>query len=162
MYKTEGNNLAVTKDNKHATILSDTEFVQCTLAQGHFCSLNTALHHIASNTTCLTAIFLRDNDKINKQCKSAITNITDPQANYLDQGNWAISVKEPTQMEMKCTDHTHVKTLQPPITSLNLQSACSALLPKIKLPPYLKQYSKGFHVAFRMQTFICLNSPYQF
>ena len=32
LYKAEGNNLAVTKDNKYATILSDTEFIQCILA----------------------------------------------------------------------------------------------------------------------------------
>ena len=45
----EGNKLAVNKDNKHATILSDSEFIQCTLSQGLFCSLNIALHHIDSN-----------------------------------------------------------------------------------------------------------------
>ena len=42
LYKIEGNNLTVTRDNKYATILSDTEFIQCTLAKGHFCSLYTA------------------------------------------------------------------------------------------------------------------------
>ena len=30
--------------------------------------------------------------KLNKQCKLAKTNVTDPQANYLDQGNSAIFV----------------------------------------------------------------------
>ena len=72
LYKIEGNNPAVTKDNKYATILSDTEFIQCSLARGHFCSLNTTLHHIDSNTMCLAAKFLRDSNKINKQCKVAI------------------------------------------------------------------------------------------
>ena len=37
IYNIEGNNLTVTKDNKYATILSDTGFIKCTLAQGHFC-----------------------------------------------------------------------------------------------------------------------------
>ena len=46
IYNIEGNNLAVTKDNNYATILSDTEFIKCTLAQGQFFNLNTALHHI--------------------------------------------------------------------------------------------------------------------
>ena len=125
-------------------LLSDTEFIKCTLAQGHFCTLNTALNHIDSNPMCLTALFLKDNNKIQNQCKLAVTNITGPQANYLDQGNWAISVTEPTQMEIKCSDHTHIKTLQPPITLINLQPACSAFSPLIKLPPYFKQYSKVF------------------
>ena len=41
-YVLEETNLAITKDNKYATILSDMEFIQCTLADGHFHALNTA------------------------------------------------------------------------------------------------------------------------
>ena len=96
---------------------------------------------------CLTAIFLKNNNKIQNQCKLAVTNITGVQENYLDQGNWAISVTEPTQMEIKCSNHIHIKTHQPPITLINLQPACSAFFPLIKLCPYFKQYSKGFQVA---------------
>ena len=60
---------------------------------------------------CLTAILFKDNNnKIQDQCKLAVTNITGPQANDLDQGNWAISVTE----------------LQLPITLINLQPICSA------------------------------------
>ena len=69
IYNIERNNLAVTKDNKHATILPDTEFIKCTLAQGHFCNLNTALNHIDSKPMCLTALFLKDNNKIQNQCQ---------------------------------------------------------------------------------------------
>ena len=90
--------------------MSDTEFIKCTLAQGHFCNVNTALNHIDSNSMCLTALFIKDNNKIQNQSKLALTNITGPQANYLDQGYWAISVTETTQMEIKCSDHTYIKT----------------------------------------------------
>ena len=44
---------------------------------------------------CLTALFLKDNNKIQNQCTLAVSNIIGPQANYLDQGNWAISKTEP-------------------------------------------------------------------
>ena len=36
IYNIEGNNLTVTKDYKYAMIMSDTEFLKCTLAQGSF------------------------------------------------------------------------------------------------------------------------------
>ena len=98
---------------------------------------------------CLTALFLKDKNTIQNQCTLAVSNITGPQANYLDQGNWAISITEPTQMGVKCSDHTLIKTLQLPMTLINLHPACSAFSPLIKLPPYFKQYSKGFHVALR-------------
>ena len=76
-----------------------------------------------------------------------MNNITGLQASYLDQGHWAISVEMLIQMEINCEDHSHVKTLQPPITFINLQPVCTAFSSTIKLPPYFKQYSKGFHVA---------------
>ena len=107
-YQLKGTNLAVTKDNKYATLLTDTEFITCTLAEGHFCNLNTGLHHIDTNQWCVTAKFFKDNDRINKYCKVEINKITGPQANYLDKGHWAIFVETITQMEIKCEDHTHV------------------------------------------------------
>ena len=45
-YQLEGSNLAITKDNKYATILSDMAFIRCTLADRHFCALNTGLCHV--------------------------------------------------------------------------------------------------------------------
>ena len=101
-YQLEGSNLAVTKDNSYVTILPEAEFIQCTLAQGHFCSLNSALYHIDYSKWCLAAMFLKQNDRINKYCPLSIINITGPQAIYLDQGSWAISIEKPTQMEIRC------------------------------------------------------------
>ena len=54
-------------------------------------------------------------------------------------------IQQPTQIEIKCSDQTDIRTLQPPITLINLQPACSAFSPLIKLSPYFKQYSKSFH-----------------
>ena len=119
-YDLGGSNLAITKDNSYVTILTEAEFIRCTLAQGHFCSLNTALYHIDYSRWCLVAMFLKQNNRINKDCQLTITNITGPQAIYLDQGLWAISVDKPTQMEIRCPKVTQVKSLKPPITLVNL------------------------------------------
>ena len=56
----------------------------------------------------------------------------------------------------RCTGHTHVKTLNPPLTFTTLQPACSALSPEIKLPPYFKLYSKRFEIAIKTEK---LNVP---
>ena len=78
-----------------------------------------------------------------------MTNITGPQAIYVDQGSWAISVERSTQMEIRCPQVTQVKSLKPPITFITLQPACSGFSPEVKLPPYFRQYSKGFSTAFK-------------
>ena len=83
-------------------------------------------------------MFLRQDNRIDKDCQLTVTNITGPQAIYLDQGLWAISVNKPTQMEIRCPKVTQVKSLKPPITLVNLQPACSAFSPGVKLPPNLK------------------------
>ena len=94
-------------------------------------------------------MYSKDDKLINKYCSLDISNITRPTVNYLDEGSWAISVEKPSQMEIRCTTHTHVKTLSPPLTFITLQPACSAFSPEIKLPPYFKQCSKGFEIAIK-------------
>ena len=111
------------------------------MAQGHFCNLNTALYHIDYSNWSLVAMFLKENNRINQECKLSVTNITG--------GLWAISVEKATQIEIRCPKVTQVKSLKPPIYLINLQPACSAFSPGVKLPPYFKQFSKGFHVALK-------------
>ena len=125
------------------------ECIKCTLAERHFCDLNTGLYDIDTNQWCVTAMSFKDNDKMSTYCKVSMYNITGLQANYLDQGLWSISVVTPIPMEIQCGDHNHVKTLQTPITFINLQPTCSAFSSTIKLPPYYKQYSKSFHIVLK-------------
>ena len=80
-YQLEGTNLAITKDNKYATTLSDSQFIRCTLADGHFCDLNTGLYHINTNQWCVVAMIFKDNDKISTYCRVTVHNIIGPLAN---------------------------------------------------------------------------------
>ena len=42
-YNIERNFVAITQDRNYVTLLSEAEFIECTLAQGHFCSLEKAV-----------------------------------------------------------------------------------------------------------------------
>ena len=42
-YNLEESYLAITNDRNHATIPSEYEFIECTTASGHFCSMKNAL-----------------------------------------------------------------------------------------------------------------------
>ena len=110
-YQLGGTNLAMTKDNKYATILSDIEFIGCILAERHFCNLNTGLYHVDTSQWWVTAMFFKGNEKISKHSKITVNNIMGLQSNYLDQGHSAISSETPTQMEIKSEDHSHAKTI---------------------------------------------------
>ena len=50
-------------------------------------------------------------------------------------------------MEVKCKDCSHLKTMEPPFTLINLQPVCNTFSSITELPPYFKRYSTGFYVA---------------
>ena len=102
-----------------------------------------------SSGWCLTFLFLKNDRIIETNCRMSLTNVSDSQAIYLDQGNWAVATVEPDQMEISCHSHRHVITIEPPLTLVNLQSACSPFSAKIRLPSYFKKYSKGFATAIK-------------
>ena len=89
-YRPEGNNCAVTKDQKYFAILTEFNFIRSTLAAGHFCNIDNVLYHADSSTWCLPAMYSKYGKLINKYCSFEINNITGPTANYLDQGSWAV------------------------------------------------------------------------
>ena len=148
-YNVEGYTLAVSLDRNYATIPTETEFIECTLASGHFCNLRSALYHMQSSNWCIFALFMKNEDLINANCGMSITNITGPVAIYLDQGNWAVATMEPDQMEVSCPVQKHIISLNPPLTLVNLQPACSAFSSMIKLPPYFSKFSHGFTQAVK-------------
>ena len=78
-YQIEGYNLAVNKDNKYASLLTDSEFITCTLAAGHFCSLSTGLYNIDNSKWCILSLYLKNNKTIVKNCRVDVNNITGSQ-----------------------------------------------------------------------------------
>ena len=148
-YNFEGNSIAISSDRNYATIPTDSEFIECTLASGHFCNLRSALYYMQASKWCLTALFLKNDDLINANCEMSVSNVTQPEAIYLDEGHWAIASMEHDKMEITCTTQKHVVSLNPPLTLVKLEPACTAFSSKIKLPPYFKKYSQGFVSAMK-------------
>ena len=99
-YRPEGNNLAVTKDQKYFAILTDSNSIRCTLDAGHFFNVDNAdTMLILAHGACQPCTG-KDDKLINKYCSLEISNIIGPTATYLNQGSWAISLEKPTQMEI--------------------------------------------------------------
>ena len=148
-YQLEANTLAVSTDRNYATIPTESEFLECTLANGHFCNLRSALYHMQSSKLCVISLFLKDEIAISENCEMKVINITGPLALYLDQGTWAIATTDTEQMEVTCPLQKHVISIDPPLSIINLQPACSAFSAKFKLPPYFKKFSQGFPLAIK-------------
>ena len=81
------------KDRNFVTIPLQAEFVECTIAQGHFYNIKNALYHVTNSYWCLTALYLKRDTATEKNCKLSLSPIIKPQAMNLDQGNWAVCNK---------------------------------------------------------------------
>ena len=162
-YELETNTLAVSMDRNYVTIPTESEFIECTLASGHFCNLRSALYHMQSSKMCIIALFLKDETAIIENCEMKVMNITGPLALYLDNGTWAIATADIEQMEVTCPKQKHVISITPPLSIINLQPACSAFSAKFKLPPYFKKFSQGFPLAVKEANLhIPTNHPFDF
>ena len=146
-YQIETDILAVSMDSNYATIPTESEFLECTLASGHFCNIRSALYHMHSSKMCIIALFLKDDTAINENCEMKVINITGPLALYLDQGTWAIATTDTEQMEVTCPLEKYVISIDPPLSMVDLEPACSAFSVKFKLPPYFRKFSQGFPLA---------------
>ena len=148
-YEIEANTFAVSMDRNYMTIPTESEFIECTLASGHFCNLRSALYHMQSSKMCLIALFLKNENAISEYCEMKVMNISGPLALYLDDGTWAIATANIEQMEVTCPTQKHVISIVPPLSMINIQPACSAFSAKFKLPPYFKKFFQGFPLAIK-------------
>ena len=94
-----------------------------------------------SSKLCVISLFLKNQIAISENCEMKVINITEPLALYLDKGNWAIATTDTGQMEVTCPLQKHVISIDPPLSIINLQPACSVFSAKFKLPPYFKKFS---------------------
>ena len=67
---------------------------------------------------------------------------------YNNSDTYSVSVYDDDPLDIVFANEIQTE-FQPPITLINLQPTCSAFSLQIKLQPYFKQYSKGFHVALQ-------------
>ena len=77
-YEIEANTFAVSMDRNYMTIPTESEFIECTLASGHFCNLRSALYHMQSSKMCLIALFLKNENAISEYCEMKVMNISGP------------------------------------------------------------------------------------
>ena len=77
-YNLEGNYLAIPRDRNYVTIPSEAEFVEYTVAQGHFCNIKNALYHVKNSDWCLTVLYLKKDTAIGTNCKLSVSPISKP------------------------------------------------------------------------------------
>ena len=55
------------KNGNYAKFPTESEFLECTLAGGHFCNIRSALYYMQSYKMCIISLFLKDEIAIEKK-----------------------------------------------------------------------------------------------
>ena len=149
-YELETNHLAVNIKRTQYMLLSDTDFLQCAAPRTSFCALRKPSFPLHDSQICVTALFLKDVERIENFCKTIVTlNNKLPIALYISYGTWVVITVEPIVFTVMCVGNKRYQTtVRPAVSYVALNMSCHAFSDQMTLPPYYYHESE-YHLKFR-------------
>ena len=114
-YEIEGSYLATVMDGMFITLPTALDIRLCLMMNGHLCMFNKALYPVECTNWCIYALFINDNEQIEKNCLLKTLSRTTNLAYSLDGYFWAISALTTEKLQIRCVMETHVITIKPPL-----------------------------------------------
>ena len=135
----------ITHDETSTVEISEDQFKTCQKANRQFCKLNTPLQPFAKPPTCVSALYVKDKDSIQKRCSQQIrkaSSISMPTS--IAPNVWIITsptTAVPSGITLICPgEASRYITPQTPINVLQLQPVCSATSQHFHLPPWYESH----------------------
>ena len=99
----ESNFIAISADSEFYSILSGKEAIQCPHFEIGYCAVRNAPVNITGIPSCLSSIFVGNQELITKYCKiNIINNPILPQLKHLDEGHWLFATNESLDISLDC------------------------------------------------------------
>ena len=119
---TEVDVIAISRNHATYVLMDSEERVLCIL--NPFCEIHSPVYNILNAETCVTALYLKDADKINRFCKTQIVQPeTIPHAHLLFDNQWLITTTTNLAYE-NCNGDRTSQTLPPGQTLLVIEENC--------------------------------------
>ena len=83
---------------------------------------------------CVYALFINNEDQIEKNCVLKTINRTTNLAYSLDGYLWAIIALAMEKLQLRCVMETHVLTIKPPLQIVDIGNGCKAYSASIYIP----------------------------
>ena len=140
-YDIENKYLGITLDETNVIEISEDQFKTCQEFKRQFCILSTPLLSLANPPTCVSALYVKDKDIIQKRCSLQIWRVSSVSVpTSLAPHVWIITSSPaavPAGIILICPGESpRTITLQTPIHIFWLQPACSATSQHFHLPPH--------------------------
>ena len=141
-YELETNHLAVNIKRTQYMLLSDTNFLQCAAPRTSFCALRKPSFPSHDSQRCVTALFLKDVERIKNLCKTIVT-----LNNKLPIALWVVITVEPIVFTVMCVGNKRYQTtVRPAVSYVALNMSCHAFSDQMTLSPYYYRIRISFEI----------------
>ena len=151
-YSIQNRYLGTMHDGTSAVEISEDQFKTCQKANRQFCNLNTLLLPLANPPTCVSALYAKDMESIQKRCSLQIrkaTSISIPTS--IAPNVWIITlptIAVPSGITLIYPGEAPRSVIpQTPIHILRLQPACSTTSQHFHLPPCYKSHEITINIS---------------
>ena len=110
----------------------------CLMMNGHLCMFKQALYTMEQMNSCIYALFIDDENQIERNCILKTINRTTNLANNLDGYLWAIIALATEKLQIRCGMETNVITIKPPLQIVDIGNGCEAYSASIYIPAKLE------------------------
>ena len=133
-YDLESTYIATIMDGMFVTLPTALDVRLCLMMNGHLCMFNQALYPVEQTNWCVYALFINNEECIEKNCILRAINQTTNLAYSLDGYLWAISALVTEKLQIRCVMETHIVTIKPPLQIVDVGNGCEAYSASIYIP----------------------------
>ena len=133
-YELESSYIATVMDGMFVTLPTALDVRLCLMMNGHLCMFNQTLYPVEQTDWCVYALFINNEERIEKNCILKAMNRTTNLAYSLDGYLWAISALATEKLQIRCVMETHIITIKPPMQIVDVSNGCKAYSTSIYIP----------------------------
>ena len=119
-YELESSYLATIMDGMFITLPTALDVKLCLMTNGHLCMFNQALCPVKQMNWCIYALFINDEEQIERNYVLKTINRTTNLAYILDGYLWAISALATEKLQLRCVMETCVLTIKSPLQIVDI------------------------------------------
>ena len=144
-YRLKSVSIAANPAEMKYVLLNDREQEHCVSPLRHYCDIRSPIYSIAPRKLCIIALFLKDNERMMKNCDSVVRpNSILPKASHIVDGLWLVATKQILTFAIVCPDKrkgdSHCVLL---LGMIKMNMSCAASSSYLTLLSYYHNESKS-------------------
>ena len=158
-YELEGTYLTTLMEGMFVSLPTALNVKLCLVTNGHLCMFHQVLYPVECINWCIHALFIKDQNRIRRDCFLKTLNQTTNLAYSLNGYLWAISVLAAEKLQIRCVMETHVVAIKPPLQIVEVGNRCEAYPASIYIPAK-SELTATLLLITRSQFFLDYNCNY--